>query len=204
MPVKKTASKTKTAATLTASPYLRKEGLTFLRALVRANKKDPVEAREWFNANKATYEAELKEPMLAIIRHVTDAMLDFAPEHVRPAEKSLFRIYRDTRFSNDKRPYKDHIAAWWSHWFREDLGRWFLLPYLGKRSNHCRRRLHAGERSTGRNSSLAARSSCRVSQAAGEAGRTKGLPGVRGECAHPAAQRAFPPSLMASRIRRST
>jgi len=34
---------------------------------------------------------------------------------VRPAEKSLFRIYRDTRFSNDKRPYKDHIAAWWTH-----------------------------------------------------------------------------------------
>ena len=53
--------------------------------------------------------------MLAVIRQVTDAMLDFAPEHVRPAEKSLFRIYRDTRFSNDKRPYKDHIAAWWTH-----------------------------------------------------------------------------------------
>ena len=89
--------------------------MAFLRALVRANKTDPVEAREWFAANKATYEAELKEPMLAIIRHVTDAMLDFAPEHVRPAEKSLFRIYRDTRFSNDKRPYKEHIAAWWTH-----------------------------------------------------------------------------------------
>jgi uncharacterized protein (TIGR02453 family) len=42
-------------------------------------------------------------------------MLDFAPSHVRPAEKSLFRIYRDTRFSGDKRPYKTHIAAWWSH-----------------------------------------------------------------------------------------
>jgi uncharacterized protein (TIGR02453 family) len=95
--------------------HLRKEGLAFLRALVRVNKKDPVEARAWFNANKAVYEAELKEPMLAIIRQVTDAMLDFAPEHVRPAEKSLFRIYRDTRFSNDKRPYKDHIAAWWTH-----------------------------------------------------------------------------------------
>jgi uncharacterized protein (TIGR02453 family) len=97
------------------APHFRKEGLAFLRALVRANKKDPVEARAWFNANKAVYEAELKEPMLAIIRHVTDAMLEFAPEHVRPAEKSLFRIYRDTRFSNDKRPYKDHIAAWWTH-----------------------------------------------------------------------------------------
>jgi uncharacterized protein (TIGR02453 family) len=99
----------------TTTPYFRKEGLAFLRALVRANKKDPVEAREWFQSNKPTYEAELKEPMLAIIRKVTDAMLDFAPEFVRPAEKSFFRIYRDTRFSNDKRPYKDHVAAWWSH-----------------------------------------------------------------------------------------
>ena len=53
--------------------------------------------------------------MLAIIRKVTDAMADFAPNHVRPAEKSLFRIYRDTRFSSDKRPYKTHVAAWWSH-----------------------------------------------------------------------------------------
>ena len=96
-------------------PYLRREGLAFLRALVRANKTDPVEARAWFQENKATWEGELKEPMLAIIRHVTDAMLDFAPEHVRPAEKSFFRIYRDTRFASDKRPYKEHVAAWWSH-----------------------------------------------------------------------------------------
>ena len=102
-------------ASKTSAPHLRKEGMAFLRALVRINKTDPVEAREWFNANKTIYEAELKEPMLAIIRHVTDAMLEFAPEHVRPAEKSLFRIYRDTRFSADKRPYKDHIAAWWTH-----------------------------------------------------------------------------------------
>jgi uncharacterized protein (TIGR02453 family) len=105
----------KALKTSTAVPYLRKEGLAFLRALVRANNKDPEEARAWFTAKKPVYEAELKEPMLAIIRKVTDAMLDFAPEHVRPAEKSLFRIYRDTRFSNDKRPYKDHIAAWWTH-----------------------------------------------------------------------------------------
>lgn len=98
-----------------AVPYLRKEGLAFLRAMVRYNNQDPEAARAWFQSNKATYEAELKEPILAIIRRVTDAMVDFAPEHVRPAEKSFFRIYRDTRFSNDKRPYKDHVAAWWSH-----------------------------------------------------------------------------------------
>jgi uncharacterized protein (TIGR02453 family) len=92
-----------------ALPYFRPEALKFLRDLARHND------REWFTPRKPIFEAELKEPMLAIVRKVTDAMLDFAPQHVRPAEKSLFRIYRDTRFSNDKRPYKSHIAAWWAH-----------------------------------------------------------------------------------------
>jgi uncharacterized protein (TIGR02453 family) len=40
-------------------------------------------------------------------------MESFAPAYVRPAEKCLFRIYRDTRFSGDKTPYKTHVAAWW-------------------------------------------------------------------------------------------
>lgn len=89
--------------------YLRPEGLKFLRGIKRNND------REWFTPRKAVFEAELKEPMLAIIRKVTDAMIDFAPDFVRPAEKCLFRIYRDTRFSADKLPYKTHVAAWWSH-----------------------------------------------------------------------------------------
>jgi uncharacterized protein (TIGR02453 family) len=92
-----------------ALPHLRPEALKFLRGLEKNND------RTWFNERKAIYEAELKEPMLAIIRKVTDAMTDFAPQHVRPAEKSLFRIYRDTRFSKNKLPYKTHVAAWWSH-----------------------------------------------------------------------------------------
>ena len=101
------ATKLKTPST--APAHLRPEALKFLRALEKHN------TRDWFNERKATYESELKEPMLAILRKVTDAMLDFAPDHVRPAEKSLFRIYRDTRFSNNKLPYKTHVAAWWSH-----------------------------------------------------------------------------------------
>ena len=92
-----------------ALPYFRPEAITFLRNLARHND------REWFQPRKAQFEAELKEPMLAVIRKVTEAMLEFAPSFVRPAEKCLFRIYRDTRFSNDKRPYKSHVAAWWSH-----------------------------------------------------------------------------------------
>jgi uncharacterized protein (TIGR02453 family) len=89
--------------------HLRPEGLAFLRNLKRHND------REWFTPHKAVFEAELKEPMLAIIRKVTEAMATFAPSFVRPAEKCLFRIYRDTRFSADKKPYKTHVAAWWSH-----------------------------------------------------------------------------------------
>jgi uncharacterized protein (TIGR02453 family) len=93
----------------TAPAHLRPAGLAFLRNLARHNDRD------WFTPRKPIFEAELKEPMLAIVRKVTDAMQDFAPAFVRPAEKSLFRIYRDTRFSANKLPYKTHVAAWWSH-----------------------------------------------------------------------------------------
>ncbi len=96
-------------AAAAAVPYFSADALKFLRNLARHND------REWFTPRKSEFEALLKEPMLAVVRKITDAMLDFAPSHVRPAEKSLFRIYRDTRFSNDKRPYKTHVAAWWSH-----------------------------------------------------------------------------------------
>jgi uncharacterized protein (TIGR02453 family) len=92
-----------------ALPYFRPAALTFLRSLARHND------REWFQPRKEQFEAELRQPMLALIRKITDAMADFAPAFVRPAEKCIFRIYRDTRFSGDKRPYKTHVAAWWVH-----------------------------------------------------------------------------------------
>jgi uncharacterized protein (TIGR02453 family) len=104
------AAKAASASTTpSAIPSFRPQAMTFLRNLARHND------REWFTPRKAEFEAELKEPMLAIIRKITEAMATFAPNHMRPAEKSLFRIYRDTRFSSDKRPYKTHVAAWWSH-----------------------------------------------------------------------------------------
>src|SRR5580698_8749346 len=90
----------------TALPYFSKEALKFLRGLKRNND------REWFEARRSIYEQELKRPMLAVIERVTDAMAEFAPAHVRPAKKSMMRIYRDTRFSADKTPYKTHVAAW--------------------------------------------------------------------------------------------
>lgn len=83
------------------------EALKFLRGLARHND------RAWFEPRRAIYERELKAPMLALIEEVNHALAGFAPEHVRPAPKCMFRLYRDTRFSSDKRPYKTHIAAWW-------------------------------------------------------------------------------------------
>jgi uncharacterized protein (TIGR02453 family) len=89
-------------------PYFREDALKFLRGLKRNNR------REWFEARRGIFEKELKQPMLAVVDRITDAMTDFAPAHVRPAAKSIMRIYRDTRFSSDKTPYKTQIAAWWT------------------------------------------------------------------------------------------
>ena len=92
-----------------AKPYFSAAGLSFLRRLERNNRRD------WFDPRKEEFTRELKQPMLALIDAVNAAMSDFAPQHLRPAAKCMMRIYRDTRFSPDKRPYKSHVAAWWSH-----------------------------------------------------------------------------------------
>jgi uncharacterized protein (TIGR02453 family) len=106
--------------------YFSKSALTFLRGLKKNND------REWFAERKAVFERELKEPMLALIGEVNEAMLDFAPEHIRPPQKIAMRIYRDIRFSKDKRPYKIHQSAWWA---REGLhktsGAGFYLSVSG-------------------------------------------------------------------------
>jgi uncharacterized protein (TIGR02453 family) len=87
--------------------YFSGDALKFLRGLKRNND------RVWFEARRGLFEKELKEPMLKLIGEVNEAMAEFAPMHVRPAQKVMMRIYRDIRFSKDKRPYKTHVSAWW-------------------------------------------------------------------------------------------
>jgi len=84
------------------------ESMKFLRGLARHND------REWFNERKEIYERAIKQPMLDVIGQINHALAEFAPEHVRPSQKVMMRIYRDTRFSKDKLPYKTHLAAWWA------------------------------------------------------------------------------------------
>jgi uncharacterized protein (TIGR02453 family) len=79
--------------------------LTFLRALKRNNR------REWFNAHRDDYEALVRAPMTAIIERLAVDFRELAPELVASPKHSMYRIYRDTRFSENKTPYKTHVAA---------------------------------------------------------------------------------------------
>src|SRR5918992_94204 len=87
-----------------SSPFTRKT-LAFLRALKRNNN------REWFKARKADYETHVRTPMIELLARLAAEFRSFAPELVADPKVSLFRIYRDTRFSNDKTPLKTNAAA---------------------------------------------------------------------------------------------
>lgn len=86
------------------NPRFSAASLAFLRALKRNND------REWFRARKDQYDAVLKGPMLEVIARLAEDFRGFAPDlQANPA--SIFRIYRDTRFSDDKTPLKTQISA---------------------------------------------------------------------------------------------
>ena len=66
--------------------------------------------REWFEENKARYQALWVEPMTALLGDVAAGLArTYAP--IRLGAPKLFRIHRDTRFSKDKSPYKTHVAG---------------------------------------------------------------------------------------------
>jgi uncharacterized protein (TIGR02453 family) len=81
------------------------ETLKFLRALKRNND------REWFKARKDRYEAHVRAPMIAVIERLAGDVRHFAPEIVASPKTSLYRVYRDTRFSDDKTPLKTQVSA---------------------------------------------------------------------------------------------
>ncbi len=87
-----------------------KKALVFFRQLERNNH------REWFQPRKASFEELIRNPMIELVTRVNDQLRKFAVDYVvsDPA-KALYRIYRDTRFSKDKTPYKTHIAAHFQH-----------------------------------------------------------------------------------------
>jgi uncharacterized protein (TIGR02453 family) len=83
--------------------------LRFLRGLAKNNNKP------WFEAHRADYEQELREPMRDLIGEMNVRFAKFAPEMGGDPKRSMFRINRDIRFSQDKSPYKTHAACWFHH-----------------------------------------------------------------------------------------
>jgi uncharacterized protein (TIGR02453 family) len=92
--------------------YFTPDLFRFLGRLKRNNNRD------WFLAHKDEYETCARQPALQFITDFAAPLYEITPYLVadpRSSRGSLFRIYRDTRFSADKRPYKTHIAMRFSH-----------------------------------------------------------------------------------------
>jgi uncharacterized protein (TIGR02453 family) len=90
-------------------PRFTPKTLSFLRSLKRHND------REWFNAHRDEYERVVKAPMLALVERLAVDVAAFAPELEASPRASLFRIHRDTRFSEDKSPYKTEVGCLLPH-----------------------------------------------------------------------------------------
>jgi uncharacterized protein (TIGR02453 family) len=92
--------------------YFTPELFHFLTRLKRNNN------RNWFLAHQEEFETSVRQPALRFIADFASPLYEIAPHlnaDPRPSRGSLFRIYRDVRFSADKRPYKTHIAMRFSH-----------------------------------------------------------------------------------------
>ncbi len=85
-----------------------RETFRFLKDLKKNNDRD------WFKENKRRYEEHLKDPSLRVIAAFAPELKKISP-HFMATPRSLFRIYRDVRFSKDKSPYKTHLGLHFRH-----------------------------------------------------------------------------------------
>ena len=105
----------------------------FLRDLHQNNNRD------WFAANRDRFAADVEGPMLAYINDFAPALRSISPAYIvdrRRIGGSMYRIYRDTRFSEDKTPFKTWLAARFEHEARRKVE---SVPgfYLHLGIDHC-------------------------------------------------------------------
>jgi len=86
-------------------PYFTPAFFRFFEKLEKNNNK------EWFDANRSTYETEVKEPFKKFVTRILNELAKDQPDILKDASKSIFRINRDIRFAKDKSPYKNHVGA---------------------------------------------------------------------------------------------
>lgn len=89
--------------------YFTPESFDFLKRLKRNNR------REWFLQHKDEYERLVRQPCLQFVIDFAGPLYEISPQLQSDPKRSLFRIYRDVRFSHDKKPYKTHAAMRFSH-----------------------------------------------------------------------------------------
>lgn len=93
------------AASAPAFEGFEPEAITFLADLAEHND------RAWFQPRKADYERLLKEPMEALVAALSERFAARGIPLRADPTRSIFRIYRDIRFSKDKSPYKTNVGA---------------------------------------------------------------------------------------------
>ncbi len=94
---------------MTNTPCFTPRTLTFLRGLKRHND------RAWFAGHRDAYERDVRQPMVALVERLALDLRAFAPDLVASPRASLYRIYRDTRFSSNKLPFKTQVGAIFPH-----------------------------------------------------------------------------------------
>lgn len=100
------------AATTAGNPFITPKLFAFLKDLQKNNDRD------WFEANKDRFENDLRGPLLAFIDAFAEPLYKISPHLRADARKSggsLFRIFRDVRFSKDKSPYKTNAGVHFRH-----------------------------------------------------------------------------------------
>jgi uncharacterized protein (TIGR02453 family) len=81
------------------------QAIQFLRDLAVHNERD------WFNPRKEAFRQDLQEPLAQLVLTTTDLLRNAKIPLRADPKRSVFRVYRDTRFSPDKSPYKTHVSA---------------------------------------------------------------------------------------------
>lgn len=95
-----------------ANRHFTAQSLSFLRQLSTNNNRD------WFEANKAEYEASVRTPALQFITDMAEGLAQISPHFLALPRKvggSLMRVHRDVRFGKDKRPYKTNVGIQFRH-----------------------------------------------------------------------------------------
>jgi uncharacterized protein (TIGR02453 family) len=103
---------------MTNKTYIAPKLFAFFRELRENNN------REWFQANKDRYEEQVREPLLQFIADFGLRLAEISPHYVADTRRSggsLFRIYRDVRFSKDKTPYKTGAGIQFRHESGKDV-----------------------------------------------------------------------------------